>query len=260
MMTTSAHEHGCDAYAPLMDDFVDGALDVAVRGRFELHLSACPLCQRVAADLAQIRQVAGALPPRSPRADAWQRIAHELSREPRFAQPTPAPLRTSWRVWLAAAAVIVLATASTVWFVRQSAVPTAPQQAAAPAQPTPSAAPVHPAPDNLVRNIDEELRAAELHYEKAITGLEQIAKAEQSALDPELAATLQKNLGVIDQAIKESRTAIKSQPASALAQDSLFEALRRKVALLEDTITLISVMRQGDEAGTARAIKGLSKL
>jgi hypothetical protein len=64
---------------------------------------------------------------------------------------------------------------------------------------------------------------------------------------------------VIDQAIKESRSAIQSQPASQLAQDSLFEALRRKVALLEDTVSLINTMRKGDEAGTARVIRDMSK-
>ena len=258
-MTAPANERNCDACAPLIDDFADGALDVAARDRFERHLSTCPHCQRVAADLSKIRQVAGALPARSPRADAWQRIARELSRELPSTQPTPAPARTAWRVWLAAAAVIVLAVASTVWFVRPPAAPTGPDQAAAPAHSIQPVAPVHPAPGNLVRSIDEELRAAELHYEKAITGLEQIANADQSALDPELAATLQKNLGVIDRAINDSRTAIKAQPTSALAQDSLFEALRRKVALLEETITLISVMRKGDYAGAAKVIQGLRK-
>ena len=47
---------------------------------------------------------------------------------------------------------------------------------------------------------------------------------------------LQKNLQVIDQAIAESRAALRSEPQSAPARDSLFDALRRKVTLLQDTI------------------------
>ena len=93
----------------------------------------------------------------------------------------------------------------------------------------------------------------------AIAGLEQVVKGGEGALDPALAATLQKNLGVIDQAISESREAIKAQPNSQLAQTSLFEALRQKVALLEDTVALINVMRKGDQAGAAKILGGLSK-
>jgi signal transduction histidine kinase len=103
------------------------------------------------------------------------------------------------------------------------------------------------------------LRIAEAHYEQAIAGMQQIVTAEQGSLDPALAATLQKNMGVIDQAIRESREAIKTQPHSELVRTSLFEALRQKVALLEETIALINVMRKGDQAGAARIITGLSK-
>ena len=68
-----------------------------------------------------------------------------------------------------------------------------------------------------------------------------------------------KNLTIIDQAIRESRTALESQPTSELAQESLFEAFRRKVALLQDTISLINEMRKGNQAGAARIIQNLDK-
>ena len=84
--------------------------------------------------------------------------------------------------------------------------------------------------------MEAELRAAEEHYTKAITGLEQITKTEQGALDPGTAATLQKNLAVIDQAISESRAALRTQPASEPAQESLVENFKAKIALLQDTV------------------------
>ena len=49
---------------------------------------------------------------------------------------------------------------------------------------------------------------------------------EQSELDPRTAATLQKNLAVIDQAISESRAAVRAQPASEPAQQSLIDGLQ----------------------------------
>jgi hypothetical protein len=103
------------------------------------------------------------------------------------------------------------------------------------------------------------LDQAAAHYEKAIAGLEQVANASDSPLDPELMTTLKANLGVIDQAINESRTALRAQPTNQLAQESLFEAFRRKVALLQDTIALMNEMRKGNQAGAARVAESLNK-
>jgi CHASE3 domain sensor protein len=70
---------------------------------------------------------------------------------------------------------------------------------------------------------------------------------------------LQKNLQVIDEAIAESRAALRAEPQSAPARDSLFDALKRKVALLQDTIALMNEMRKGNAAGAAQIIQGGSK-
>ena len=71
------------------------------------------------------------------------------------------------------------------------------------------------------------------------------------------AATLQKNLAVIDQAISESRAAVRSQPSSEPAQQSLLENFKTKIGLLQDTVALINEMRKGNEAGAARIVAGL---
>ena len=108
-------------------------------------------------------------------------------------------------------------------------------------------------------SIETELRQAEAHYENAIKGLEAIASSEQSELDPRTAATLQKNLAVIDQAISESRAAVRAQPASEPAQQSLIEGFKTKIGLLQDTVALINEMRKGNEAGAARIASGLKQ-
>jgi len=86
-----------------------------------------------------------------------------------------------------------------------------------------------------------------------------IANSEQSELDPRTAATLQKNLAVIDQAISESRAAVRAQPASEPAQQSLIEGFKTKIGLLQDTVALINEMRKGNEAGAARIASGLKQ-
>ena len=109
------------------------------------------------------------------------------------------------------------------------------------------------------QSIEAELRQAEAHYENAIKGLEVIANSEQNELDPRTAATLQKNLAVIDQAISESRAAVRSEPASEPAQQSLIEGFKTKIGLLQDTVALINEMRKGNEAGAARIASGLKQ-
>ena len=70
---------------------------------------------------------------------------------------------------------------------------------------------------------------------------------------------LQKNLQVIDLAIAESRAALRNEPQSVPARDSLFDALKRKVVLLQDTIALMNQMRKGDAAGAAQIVDGANK-
>jgi hypothetical protein len=152
--------------------------------------------------------------------------------------------RAGWTVWLAAAAAIIVATIVGVMpLLRQRQAPS-PQASGAPAEAT-------------VESVTAEFEAAEQHYQKAISDLETIAKQETGELDPQVAAVLQKNLAVIDQAIGESRAALQSQPASGTAQEGLFDALRTKVALLQQTVELINEMRKGNQVEAGRKFQTL---
>jgi hypothetical protein len=115
------------------------------------------------------------------------------------------------------------------------------------------------APADPVASLERELQLAADHYEKAVVALEQVATQAESPLDPELTATLRKNLEVIDAAIGDSRVALQAEPGNPLAQESLFEAFRRKISLLQDTIALMNEMRKGNDAGAARIVDGLNK-
>ena len=70
---------------------------------------------------------------------------------------------------------------------------------------------------------------------------------------------LQKNLQVIDQAIADSSAGVRSEPTSMAARDSLFDALKRKVSLLQDTIALMNEMRKGNAPGAAQLVEGVNK-
>ena len=61
---------------------------------------------------------------------------------------------------------------------------------------------------------------------------------------------------MIDRAISESRAALAEEPASALAQESLLDALDTKVVLLQDTVALASDRGDvsDDAAGAAKEL------
>jgi hypothetical protein len=108
-------------------------------------------------------------------------------------------------------------------------------------------------------SILAEYRLAERDLAMTIEGLEQIASSDSTALDMETADVLKANLTVLDGAIGESREALEKEPENDVAQQSLFEALRNKVALLQDTIALINEMRKGNQEGAARIVSGLNQ-
>jgi anti-sigma factor RsiW len=240
--------------------YVDGELN-ALPGegpRIDLarHLETCAECRELVADLSEIRRIAGSLELRQPPARVWQRLERAIQLEEREGAQG-----AGWRLWrrgwgyvaLAAAAVLVLATAAGLRY-RSTSLPAASSSARSTAAPN-----AEGAAEASAQAVEAELRAAESHYERAIKGLEQIAGAEQTSLDPRTAATLRKNLAVIDQAINESRAAVRAEPSSEPAANSLMENFKTKLALLQDTVALINEMRKGNEAGTARAVSGLKQ-
>jgi anti-sigma factor RsiW len=252
--------------------YVEGALDPVERRAIEQHLSSCASCRQLADDLREVLRATTTLELREPPVRAWSRLERAITLERENAgargfQPSgsdaaekgPYPLsgessarkRGTAPFWLAAAAAGVLATA-----IGLRVMPTARPDPASSNQPGAGAT---IAAGDAAQSVETELQQAEAHYEKAIKGLEQIASSEQNALDPGTAATLQKNLAVIDQAISESRAAVRSQPTNEPAQQSLIENFKMKMGLLQDTVALINEMRKGNEAGAARIVSGLKQ-
>lgn len=231
-------------------DYIDNALAPADRSTIDAHLEGCSECRALVVDLREIRRAAASLAPLEPRARAWTRIEEVIKKAPYAFLPEQSHAKRGtapfWRrpALLATAALLVVATAVGLRFARTTPSP--------PASPRGDAAP-------SAQAIESELMLAEQHYQKAISGLEQIANAERGALDPQTAATLQKNLGIIDQAISESRAALKAQPNSEPAQQSLLENFKTKITVLQDTVALINEMRKGNEAGAARIVSGIKQ-
>jgi len=248
----------CHQYEAALSEYVDGALqasehpdDAALLETVEDHLAGCERCRAIVEDLHTLRDAARTLEPHVLPAHLWTRIATETNTRSRRRGWAIRPSAVRWQPLAAAAILLVVLGGSWVGW-RQF-------DAAAPAG-TAARAPQGQPPDPaLVQDVETELRLAEEHYVRAIAGLEAIAKAEGSELDAQTAEVLQANLTVIDAAIGESRAALQTEPSSEVARNSLFEGLRRKVTLLQDTIALINEMRKGNQEGAARIASGLNQ-
>ncbi len=233
--------------------FIDGALDPRDRAAVAAHLDTCEACRGVVRDLERVRAAARQLGPIAPPDHVWLEVAGQI----RLDQSPPsgdtiAPLaaapaarsRGALAQWIGLAAALVLITLGAYVVMRA---------------PAPDAPAGNAAATGSVESVSEQLRLAMEHYEQAIAELEKLATSDTGSLDPFVAATLQQNIRAIDQAIAESRTALSDNPESQPARESLFEALRRKVGVLQTTVTLMNEMRQGNTSGAAQAEAGLSK-
>ena len=241
----------CARNRQAIQELVDGTLGPIRAAELEQHLNQCPSCRALATDMQRVHDLAASLDHPAPPDGVWLQIAGRLRQEGRVRRAPPVQRARQSRV-----AILAIAAALTL-AVGGSLIMLAPllRNGAPPAEQASGNIPG----DESVQSIEDHFRLAEQHMQTGIAKLEEAARADESVMDSQTAAMLKKNLEMIDQAIAESRAALKTEPQSAIARDSLFNALRRKVALLQDTIALMNEMRKGDAAGAAQVIEGLKK-
>ena len=238
----------CREIEPELSLLVDSRLRAEVEIRVREHLGSCAACRGVLADLDRLRRATREIGPIAPPDHVGLQVAGNLHAA---TTPTPAPRRPArgpvWQ-WAGLAAALVLVTAA-LYVVQR--IETAPPATPAQAENT--------APAGSVEAIADELNLAAAHYERALAELEALAKTSGSPVDETIANDVRENLGAIDVAIAESRAALASNPQSEPARDSLFDALRRKITVLQTTVSLINEMRSGDPEGAQRAAETLGK-
>ncbi|HEY0874125.1 MAG TPA: zf-HC2 domain-containing protein [Vicinamibacterales bacterium] len=233
----------CSQYTEAIQELADGTLGPIRRAELQTHLDTCESCRALVADLQKIRDAAGSLGEIKPPDHTWLRIAAQL-REEQHVSAKPLSRHRSL-AGLALAASLVLVVGASLWLVRSYRIA--------------ETQPGNAAPSSTVQSIADNLTIAERHYQAAIDELEKAATTNDGSLDPEVAAVLERNLQVIDQAIAESKSALQAEPQSAPARESLFGALRQKVTLLQTTIALMNEMRKGNSAGAAQLVDSGSK-
>lgn len=249
----------CDHLQPLLSEYVDRTLTGQALEDVRAHLSICASCRHLADDLDRVSSAARSLAPIAPPPHLWLEIAGRARLQPPEELDTEArPARLShlrqsradtWQ-WLGLAAALVLATIGVYSLAQPSELDTI-------STATADASNVQEPP--TVETLVETMRRAEAEYEKAIAQLKEVALNDDESISAETIATLERNLTTIDTAIAESQVALNDNPESQPARTSLFEALRNKMNVLQNTVVLMNAMREGDASGAAEAAAGLKK-
>jgi hypothetical protein len=86
--------------------------------------------------------------------------------------------------------------------------------------------------DSPDRGVVQAAGFADAQYDAAVTDLERVLQDQRQHLNPRTVLVLERNLRIIDDALREARSALESDPANPLLNAHLADARRRKLELL----------------------------
>jgi len=212
-----------DQWTDRLSEYLDDELAGPERTALEAHLVSCDGCRTTLEDLRRVMTNARALDDRPPATDLWPAVAGRIGLSSRV-QARPAVKRLSFTVPQLAAAAVVLALVSGggAWLVgRQGRVPTRTDvvSGSAPALLNASAYP------------------GDARYAAQVADLER-AIARPGRLDTATVRVIDRNLRIIDRAIRSAQSALAADPGNSYLNLHLAQEMRRKLELLRQAATL----------------------
>lgn len=241
-MTTRSDTHR--EWTDRLTDFLDGGLEAAEHAAVEAHLAECGGCRGVLEELREVKARAGALGPVEPSRDLWAGIAATIEAPPAsrsdgarvIALPTadhgwaeteieeattPRRFSLSSRQLVAASVALIAASSIATWAVGSApGVAVDGRDAGGPADGViaPVSRSAHPPPE-----LADELAS-----------LERVLVDARATLDANTVRVLERNLGVIEQAIADSRRALAQDPGNDFLEEHLRRVYERKLEYLRD--------------------------
>jgi hypothetical protein len=207
-----------------LSEYMDGELDRAERAMADRHLAACSACAMVLAELQELVSATALLPEVPPQRDLWPQISRRLAPRPTLAgiDPTVIPFARRKRVVLsipqlvAAGLALMLLSAGGMWI----------------ATGRPASDPILPVayeayPDAFLAAYDPAMAEVEAEYQRR-----------REELDPETILVVERNLALIDLAIREARDALTADPSSGFLSGHLAETMRRRMSLLREVASI----------------------
>ena len=233
-----------------LQELIDGTLGAIRSAELQQHLETCADCRALHDDLRRIHEAAATLGPVVPPDHIWLQIAGRLRQEGRVHdRPATESRRHAQYVWLAIAATLVISVGAALFLVMSRGAAPAPAEIAG----------GNATGVDSVQSGVEDLRKAEQLLQSGVAKLKEGLGSEKQGLPPAVAATLDRNLQILDQAIAENSSALQQDPQNIAARNGLFDLLQRKISLLQDTLTLMNEIRKGNAAGVAQVVDSPNK-
>jgi hypothetical protein len=237
-----------------LSEFQDDELSPAEYAACEAHLSECETCRVVLRELQSVTKAARADVDRDPAVDLWPGILARLEtvtqdgavEGPTSVNPvaigagaaSPIPFRARRQIsftlpQLALAASLLIAVSAGVSYVAAGRALSRPASQEAPIQAMAETM-MPPSADVVPANF------ADAQFDQAVLDLERILIEQRDELDPRTVVVIERNLTVIDDAIRQARAALDADPANTFLNSHLAEARRRKLDLLRRATAIAS--------------------
>ncbi|PYP38013.1 MAG: hypothetical protein DMD46_02875 [Gemmatimonadetes bacterium] len=214
-----------DQWTDRLSEYLDGELAGSERTALEAHLASCGNCRATLEELRRVVGRARALDDRLPTADLWPGIAEHIGVVSLAARR--ARRRLSFTVPQLAAASVALALVSggAVWLLGgRTHAPTATAVTELGRRPAPL--------------INASAYPTDPRYAAQVAALERALQRGRSQLDTATVRIIEKNLKIIDRAIRDAQSALVADPGSAYLNLHLAQEMRRKLELLREAANL----------------------
>ncbi|HXI64776.1 MAG TPA: zf-HC2 domain-containing protein [Gemmatimonadales bacterium] len=212
-----------DQWTDRLSEYVDGELTPAERTALEAHLAACGACRQTLEDLRRVVARAQALDDRPPAADLWPGVAEHIGVVSLASRRAGRRLSFTVPQLAAAAVVLTFLSAGSVWLALRNR-PTLPS----------------PAPGTTAAMSNVGMSPLDPRTAASVAALEQTLARNRDRLDTATVRVIEKNLGIIDRAIRDAQSALAADPANPYLNQHLAQETRRKLELLRQAATLAS--------------------
>ena len=212
-----------DTWTNRLSEYLDGELPESERATLEAHLRACADCRATLEQLRRVVARAQALDDTPPTTDLWPAIARHVGVVSLDARRARRRLSFTVPQLAAAAVALTLLSAGSAWLLLRR-----------PAGARPSQSTTTPSP--ILTNVGTY--EANPRYAAAVASLERVLAQGRSRLDTATVRVIEKNLGIIDRAIRDAQSALAADPAYSYLNLHLAQEMRRKLELLRQAAAL----------------------
>jgi anti-sigma factor RsiW len=213
-----------DQWTDRLSEYLDGELTGPERTAFEAHLGSCDGCRATLDELRRVVTNARALDDRPPTADLWPAVAARIGLSAR-SKARVVVRRFSFTVPQLAAASVALALLSggIAWLIGGRRTVAAPPVLVSERAP------------GLLNAADYP---GDARFSAQVADLERAVARGRGRLDTATVRVIERNLRIIDRAIRNAQSALAADPANSYLNLHLAQEMRRKLELLRQAATL----------------------